>query len=128
MAMPPRSRGSMRTWRSDRISAPEWPASPVRVSVATVMTSPFLFVADFGEFGVCFGHARLLSQLCQNRVGHLHRACRALNDGFGAPGNAHHVVGPHFAFLNYCGDGCADAAAFLHLAYVLEHHDCGKEH
>src|SRR5450631_4904311 len=128
MAMPPRSRGSMRTWRSDRISVPEWPASPVRVSVATVMTSPFLFAADFGEFSVCFGHARLLSQLCQNRVGHLHRASRTLTDRFGAPGYAHHVVGTDFAFLYHGCDGGADTTGFLHLAYMLEHHDRGEEH
>src|SRR5271169_1184831 len=126
--MPPRSRGSMRTWRSERISAPEWPASPTRVSVSTVMRSPSLFATNFGEFSVVPSlscRCRLLIQFGQNCIGHLYCARRALADGFGAARDAHHVVSAHSAFSHDRGDGLADAARFLHFANVLEHHDRG---
>src|SRR5208337_5065618 len=111
MSMPPRERGSIRTWRSERTSAPQWPASPVRVSVATVMR-----------------RTPLSAQLGQYCIRHLRRAGSALADGLGATRNAHHIVSAHLAFFHHRRDRGTDAAGLLDFADVLQHHDCREKH
>src|SRR5690242_2121560 len=115
--MPPRSRGSMRTSRSERRSAPECPAFPVRVSIAVVMESPPLNIAsDFRELkgsGLFVVSARSLGYFGENCVRHLHRARGSLTDRLGSARNAHHVVSADGAFLHHCRDSLTDAAGLL---------------
>src|SRR5579863_942171 len=128
--MPPRSRGSIRTRRSERMSGPAWPASPTRVSVATVIEVSILNAAArfhqfwfVGQIGF-----RVALEFSEDSIGHLDSAGRTLPDGVDAARNAHHIVRANLAFLHYPGNCLADPRGLFGLPDMLKHHDSREEH
>src|ERR1700756_1172950 len=106
--MPPELRGSIATWRSERMSLPQCPTSAEFLSAA-MDEKPHHEghegrTKDTSCYGICPATLRDLrgsSELGQNGIGHLHGRGRALADRFRASGDAHHVVAADFALLHY---------------------------